>query len=64
MGASREPRESEKIMTSIWAIIPHLINCVWHPIPDVAKEYIQELRVYLDKLEHQLNHEESIKQPK
>lgn len=61
MGASREARDSEKILTSIWAVLPHLINCVWYPLPEEAREYIRELRVYLDKLEQQLNQEESIK---
>jgi len=57
MGAAREGRPSEKTMSLINSIMPHLIVSVWHPIPDSAREYIDELIEALIKMKGQLREE-------
>lgn len=57
MGASRENRESEKILQSIWSLLPHLQVTVWHPLRDDAIEYAQEMQIILVRLIDQLRKE-------
>lgn len=59
MGANRETRESEKILSHFWALIPHLQVSVWHPLRDEAIEYAQEMQVQLVWLIDQLKKEKS-----
>ena len=59
MGAARESRQSEKTMTSIWALLPHLMVCLWYPLYEDVLEYIKEIRVRLDELERQVIEERS-----
>ena len=58
MSVAREARESEKIMSLIWATMPHLLNCVWYPVREGAYEHIDEMLTSLIKLKDQLKKEE------
>jgi len=59
MAAARESRPSEKIMSEIWSMIPHLIVCVWHPLSNDAIEYAQDIQIKLVRLIDQLQKEKN-----
>lgn len=57
MGASREPRDSEKTFSLIWSTMRHLTVCVWYPLKDDAIEHIDELIILLEKMKSQILNE-------
>lgn len=59
MGTDRESRPSEITFDSIWNMMKSLNNCVWHPLPESAKEIISAIKEQFIKLEEQIT-EESI----
>lgn len=59
MSAAREMRESEKIWSIIWAVIPSMAIALWYPMHDEAKDYIKFIWAKLDELEKQLDSEAS-----
>lgn len=61
MGAAREGRESEKTLSYIWSLIPHLQVTVWHPLEDEAIEYATDIMTKMGKLIEQLKEEKQLK---
>lgn len=62
MGAARESRESEKTLSYIWALLPHLQVTVWHPLEDDAIEYATDIMVKMGTLIGQLKEQKRIKE--
>jgi len=60
MGASRESRESEKTLTYIWSLLPHLQVTVWHPLSEDAIEYATDIMTKMGKLIEQLKEEKAV----
>lgn len=52
MGVSREPKESEKILKSIFGDILNLNNCVWFgkAMKEEVREYVSVIKRKLDNL--------------
>lgn len=59
MPTSRESRESEKTLSYIWALLPHLQVTVWHPLEDDAIEHATEIMIKLGKLIEQLKEQKA-----
>ena len=54
MGAGREARESEKTLSYIWSVMPHLQVTVWYPLEEDAIECAVDIITHLGKLVGQL----------
>uniref|UniRef100_A0A6H2A6P1 Uncharacterized protein n=1 Tax=viral metagenome TaxID=1070528 RepID=A0A6H2A6P1_9ZZZZ len=69
MPTTREVRESEKTLSYIWSIMPHLQVTVWHPSETDAIEHATDMMISLGKLIGQLKEQqterwrEKIKEP-
>ena len=61
MGASRESRESEKTLSYIWTLIPHLQVTVWYPNEDDAIEFATDIMTKMGKLIEQLKEQRAEK---
>lgn len=61
MPTSREARESEKTLSLIWSIMPHLQVTVWHPLEEDAIEHATDMMVALGKLIDQLKNQKAEK---
>lgn len=59
MPAVREARESEKTLSYIWSIMPHLQVTVWHPLEEDAIEHAKDMMVALGKLVGQLEEQKA-----
>ena len=57
MPTGREARPSENTMSLIYALMRHLVVCVWHPIPEDARQHADEMISALVKLKDQLKEE-------
>lgn len=62
MGAAREGRESEKTLTQIWGLIPHLQVTVWSPLEEDAIELSTDIMIKMAKLIEQLKDQQREKQ--
>jgi hypothetical protein len=49
-GAAREHFPSEKKLSMIWALLPHLQVCTWYPLIDDAIEYAEQMKKHLDEM--------------
>ena len=56
-GAAREGRPSEKTLSYIWSLFPHLQVTVWHPLSDDAIEYATDIMTKMGKLIEELKEE-------
>jgi hypothetical protein len=61
MGTAREPRESEKILRSVYDLMPNLIICTWYSLFDDALEQIDYIKSQIAKLEDQIRIEKDSK---
>ena len=61
MGAARQTRPSEKTLSYIWAKLPHLMICVFHPLIHEAIDDAVDIIGKLGKLVDQLEEEENQK---
>ena len=59
MGASREPRTSEKIFQRVWNEIYHLGNCVWYgkDLFESAEEHVDSIKKNLDRTIQEMKRE-------
>lgn len=55
-------RPSEKTWQQIWALIPHMTVCIWHPLEDDAIEYATDMIGKLGLMVGQLQEERRQKQ--
>ena len=58
---AREGRTSEKTLSYIWSIMPHLQVTVWHPIEDAAIEHATDMMIALGKLITELKEQQQEK---
>ena len=61
-GAARESRESEKTLSYVWALLPHLQVTVWHPLEEDAIEYATDIMVKMGTLISQLKEQKRLKE--
>lgn len=56
-GAARESRPSEKTLSYIWSLFPHLQVTAWHPLYDDAIEYATDMMTKLGQMIEQMKEE-------
>jgi len=61
MPTAREARESEKTLSYIWSLMPHLQVTVWSPLEEDAIEHATDMMISLGKLIGQLKDQKAEK---